>query len=337
MDLQPPASRLNHGRITDQTEHWNLSVALQAKTEQPAEGAAPSRLQLDLAARILRKLHAEGAGPGHHLVELDLCREFGVSRTPIRGALKLLAQQGKVESRTNRGYVLIKPVKAAPDAEPTGRHQEEDEQLFIAIAKARNSGQLPDESTQLEMLRLFDTKLATLMRVLRQLAEIGLVERKPGNGWAFLPSIDSARAQSESYAFRAVVEPACVMEDTFELDREWMEKSRAQHLAFRKRKWRPALAIEFYKMNSDFHESLARCSGNRYLHGAVQRQNQLRSFLNYHWVHGVERVIESIDEHLAILDALDRGDRQTAYTLMKAHLTSSSQAYTATDEFEDDV
>jgi DNA-binding GntR family transcriptional regulator len=299
--------------------------------EEQGEPAPPSRLQSDLAARILRKLQAEGAGSGYHLVELDLCREFGVSRTPIRGALKLLAQQGKVESRANRGYVLIRPVKAAPEVDPIDPREEEDQKLFVAIAKARNTGVLPDESTQLEMLRLFDTKLATLIRVLRQLAEIGLVERKPGNGWSFLPSIDSARAQAESYAFRRVVEPAGLAEATFELNRDWMERSRAQHLAFRKLRWRDTLAVEFYQMNSDFHEQLARCSGNRYLLGAVQRQNQLRSFLNYHWVHGVERVIESIEEHLAIFDALDTGDRETAQLLMKAHLTSSSEAYTPPD------
>lgn len=298
------------------------------KVEHQAELAAPSRLQSDLASRILRMLQAQGAGPGHHLVELDLCREFGVSRTPVRGALKLLAQQGMVEARANRGFVLLESVSAAPEADPLDHREEEDQRLFVAIARARNDGTLQEESTQLEMMRLFDTKLATLIRVLRQLADIGLVERKPGNGWSFLPSIDSARAQEESYAFRRLVEPAGFTEATFELDRDWMERSRAQHLAFSKVQWRDTLAVEFYEMNSDFHEQLARCSGNRYLLGAVQRQNQLRSFLNYHWVHGVERVIESIEEHLAIMDALDTGDRKKAQQLMKAHLTSSADAYT---------
>src|SRR3546814_7320247 len=38
------------------------------------EGDAPraSRLQADLASRIVRMLKEQGAGPGHHLVELDL-------------------------------------------------------------------------------------------------------------------------------------------------------------------------------------------------------------------------------------------------------------------------
>src|SRR3546814_4946512 len=92
------------------------------------EGDAPraSRLQADLASRIVRMLKEQGAGPGHHLVELDLCRQFDVSRTPVRGALRLLADQGVVESRANRGYVLRDTIKALPDLDLANPEEEED-------------------------------------------------------------------------------------------------------------------------------------------------------------------------------------------------------------------
>src|SRR3546814_2939420 len=88
---------------------------------------------------------------------------------------------------------------------------------------------------------------------------------------------------------------------------DWLDRSRDEHLAFRKLRWRDTMAVELYAINSDFHEGLARCSGNRYLLDAVQRQNRLRSFLNIQWVNGVERVEASIDEHLEIMDALAEG------------------------------
>lgn len=282
-----------------------------------------SRLQTDLAAKILRSLKDRGAGAGYHLVELDLCAQFDVSRTPVRGALKLLEQQGAVESRSNRGYVLRGPVVEAPETDPLTPEQEEDRQLFVAIAKARNDGALPDQCTQQEIVRLFNTKLATAVRVLRQLAELGVVERKPGNGWSFTLPINSLRARSDMYAFRVLVEPAGLIEPTFELDMDWLQRSRDRHLAFRKRSWRDTLAVELYDINSDFHEQLARCSGNRYILDAVQRQNRLRSFLNLQWVNGPERVIESIDEHLEIMDALAAGRNRRAHDLMKLHLDSA--------------
>ena len=285
--------------------------------------AAPSRLQTELANRIRRWLKERGMGPGYHLVELELCQQFGVSRTPVRGALNLLAADGIVEARVNRGFVLLRPVTEAPEAELSSQQDEEDKWLFVAIAQARNTGLLPTEFPQQEVVRQFSVKLAAAVRVLRQLAELGLVERKAGNGWSFLPSIDSAAAQEESYAFRRVIEPAMLLQPGFKIDLDWLQATRTRHLAFKNKPWRDVLAVEFYEMNSDFHEQLARCSGNRYLLSAVQRQNQLRSFLNYHWEYGVERVQESIDEHLAILAELELGHNEQAAALMQRHLHMS--------------
>jgi DNA-binding GntR family transcriptional regulator len=284
---------------------------------------APSRLQSELAARILHLLKEQGAGPGHHLVEQELCQNFGVSRTPVRGALKLLALQGAVEARTNRGFVLRGPVTTAPQVETVNLQDEEDKELLVAIAEARNSGRLPAECTQQEMVRVFGAKLPAVGRVLRRLSELGLVERKPGNGWSFIASINSASAQAESYAYRKVMEPAALLQPDFELDREWVRACRARHMVFKRKAWRGTLAVEFFEMNADFHEQLARCSGNRYMLDAMQRQNQVRSFLNYNWAYGVNRVRASIEEHLSILDALEAGQNQHGAELMRAHLDSA--------------
>jgi DNA-binding GntR family transcriptional regulator len=250
----------------------NTAKTRRAGAKAPKSPEA-SPLQAELAARILRSLHDQGAGTGHHLVEQDLCRQFGVSRTPIRGALKLLAEDGRVEARANRGFILLKPVTDVAGGEPVDPQDEEDQDLFIAIARARNTGKLPVEVAQQEIVRMFDVKLPTVLRVLRQMSDLGLVERKPGNGWSFTPSIDSSRTRSESYAFRRAIEPAVLLQPTFELDREWAKESRARHLEFRRKPWRDTLAVKFYEMNSDFHEQLARCSGNRYMLNAVQRRS----------------------------------------------------------------
>lgn len=284
---------------------------------------APSRLHTELAGHILHLLKEQGADAGYHLVELDLCRQFGVSRTPVRGALNLLAAQGVVEARANRGFALCGPVEAVPELDTRNLEDEEDKQLFVAIASARNSGELPADCTQQEVMRMFDVKLATVGRVLRRLSELGLVERKPGNGWSFIASINSETAQAESYALRQVIEPAGLLLPGFELDREWVRACRARHMVFGRKPWRSTLAVEFYEMNAEFHAQLARCSGNRYLLDAILRQNQVRSFLNYEWPYGVERVRASVEEHLGILDALDAGRNQHAANLMHLHLDNS--------------
>ena len=288
-----------------------------------ARSLEPSRLRTELAGRILHLLKEQGADTGYHLVELDLCRQFNVSRTPVRGALNLLAEQGIVEARTNRGFALRQPVAAVPELDTRNLEDEEDKQLFVAIAKARNSGELPADCTQQEVMRMFGVKLATVGRVLRRLSELGLVERKRGNGWSFIASINSETAQGESYAFRQIIEPAALLLPGFELDREWAKGCRARHMVFRRKPWRSTLAVEFYEMNAEFHAQLTRCSGNRYMADAIERQNQVRTFLNYEWPYGVERVRDSVEEHLAILDAVEAGRNERAAELMRAHLDNS--------------
>ena len=296
-----------------------------AATPEPiADGASgASRLQMELAGRILRHLKNLGAGTGHHLVEQELCRQFGVSRTPIRGALKLLAAQGALQARTHRGFILRGPVSTVPEVESLNAREEEDRELFIAIAEARNAGRLPADCTQQELMRLFGAKLPTVSRVLRRLCELGLVERKRGHGWRFTASIDSIAAQEESYAFRQMVEPGQLLQPGFTLDRQWASASRSRHLAFKRKAWRKTLAVDFFAMNADFHEQLARCSGNRYLLDAIRRQNQVRSFLNYQWKYGIERVQAIIEEHLGILDALEAGQSQRAADLMRSHIENA--------------
>lgn len=283
----------------------------------------PSKLQANLARRILARLKEQGAGPGYHLVELELCKAFDVSRTPVRGALRLLAEQGAVESRANRGYVLVEPITKAPEIPPTSSLDDEDQALFIAIAEGRNAKRIPDQCSQQELVRLLDAKVPSVVRVLRQLAALGLVERKPGNGWSFAHGIDSGRARLDSYAFRRVVEPAGLLQDSFELDADWLEQCRARHVAFGKRKWHDTMAVELFHINSDFHEGIARCSGNRYILDAVQRQNRLRSFLNIQWVNGPERVLASIDEHLEIIDLIAAGEPKQASKFMADHLDAA--------------
>ena len=53
--------------------------------------------------------------PGSKLIERDLASEFGVSRVPVRDALKVLEAEGLVELRRGRGAVIS--ASAAPLAE----------------------------------------------------------------------------------------------------------------------------------------------------------------------------------------------------------------------------
>ena len=71
----------------------------------------------------LRQLMIEGTlESGQRIPEAELCRMFGVSRTPLREALKVLAAQGFVQLRPNRGAIVapINPDQIQPIFEMKG-------------------------------------------------------------------------------------------------------------------------------------------------------------------------------------------------------------------------
>jgi len=277
----------------------------------------PSRLQADLARRILAALAADGDGAGTRLIELDLCARFSVSRTPVRGALKLLEEDGWAR-RDGRGYVLARRPAAQPETDDDAA---QDQKLFDAMAAARMAGTLSGAFTQQELMRRFGVTAPAALRLLRQLAEAGVVEKRPGNGWAFLA--DPSRAIDESYAFRRALEPQLLLQPTFRLDRAWAQKARAAHVALRRAPWQPGNSRQFHALNADFHHNLARCCGNRIMQAAVVRQNQLRRFLGGHWDYPKEQVDSAIGDHLEILDALEAGYPDKAAALMLHHLNIS--------------
>ncbi len=65
-------------------------------------------LHNELADR-LRHMIVEGElAPGEKLAEKELCGQFGVSRTPLREAMKVLATEGLVQLTPNRGCTVSK-------------------------------------------------------------------------------------------------------------------------------------------------------------------------------------------------------------------------------------
>jgi DNA-binding GntR family transcriptional regulator len=65
-----------------------------------------SRLSETLRERIEEEIATGKLAPGTHLDEVEMTQRFGVSRTPVREALSLLAGEGLVEIRPRRGAVV---------------------------------------------------------------------------------------------------------------------------------------------------------------------------------------------------------------------------------------
>jgi DNA-binding GntR family transcriptional regulator len=64
---------------------------------------SPRALYQDVAERLRQQIFARQLEPGSWIDELKLCAEYGISRTPLREALKVLAVEGLVTMKVRRG------------------------------------------------------------------------------------------------------------------------------------------------------------------------------------------------------------------------------------------
>jgi DNA-binding GntR family transcriptional regulator len=297
----------------------------------PLVASIPRQGRYRLANQILDLAREARFEPGHHMREQQLGDMIGVSRTPVRSALVLLAERGIVEARKNQGFFL----KALP--EELRRVEVEvpataDQDLYSRIVEERLSGALPETFTQSDIARRFDVDRILLQRTLAHLVNDGLLARNSGRGWTFLPTLGTQVALRNSYDFRKTIEPAGLLLSTFRHDPAALERSRLQHLYLEAHPDITAVnPRQLFETDAQFHEMIAEFSGNIFFLQAIQQQNRLRRLLEFGGYSNRRRVRDWCREHVGIIDTISSGQLERAAELMAEHL---QMALTAAPQYQ---
>ncbi|WP_320188426.1 GntR family transcriptional regulator (plasmid) [Agrobacterium rosae] len=279
-----------------------------------------------LANQILDLIRDAKFEIGHHLREQQLGDMLGVSRTPVRAALNLLAERGIVEARKNQGFFL--------NAQQVALHRTElevpataDQDLYARIVEDRLSGILANSITQAELTRRYNIDRTLLQRTLTHLVNDGLLSRNSGRGWTFRPTLDSQVALRDSYDYRSTLEPAGLLLSSFQFDAGLLERSRLEHLYL---EGHPDIVSidprQLFETDAQFHEMIAAFSGNIFFLQAIQQQNRLRRLLEFGGYSNRRRVRNWCREHLDIISAISERDRERASALMLNHLNEARGA-----------
>ena len=77
-----------------------------------AHSLAPRALYQEVADRLRQQIYSRTLEPGSWIDEMKLAQEFGISRTPLREALKVLAVEGLVTMKLRRGAYVT---EVSPD------------------------------------------------------------------------------------------------------------------------------------------------------------------------------------------------------------------------------
>lgn len=292
-------------------------------TADDREAIAPAterRFYDALADQIIQLAIRENYGSGVHLTELGLSEKLRVSRSPIRQALKQLAERGIVEARPNRGYFLTEAAAGLMSSH-AARPSPQTEQMHDIILRDYANGELPDTVAENHLVARYGVSASQLRSALQTLSQYGIVHRSQGKGWHFEPGLTTPAALEQSYRFRILIECGGLLEEGFALDVRGAKRVRAEHDHFLAHLGE-GTADGFYAINAGFHLLLAECSGNIFIIRAVDAQNRLRRLheLAAFSTLSLDRMRQSCEEHMSILDAVEEGDRDFAAVLMRRHL-----------------
>jgi DNA-binding GntR family transcriptional regulator len=286
--------------------------------------ARPS-LSPQIAARIVEHIRERNLPLGHHLRAQELADAFRVSRVPIAAALRRLEKMKVVRSEPNRGYFLVKGVNElrAKDLDALETSEPEDETYF-AIAEDRLSGALKQRVSESELMRHYDVPRSRILKVLHRIAEEGWIERLPGNGWEFRPTLTSRESYEDGYQFRAAVESEALLLPSYRMDAKAFREAREEQTALLEGGLKRMSRDRLFRANSEFHEMLMSCANNEFFLDAVRRVNRLRRLVEYRITVDRSRLPTQCTEHLRILDLIEAGDMRQASDFLRLHILGAS-------------
>ncbi len=283
---------------------------------------ASHQSHLDLAKQIAGVVFERGLRCGDHLPEQVFSEACSVSRTPIRSAFKMLESKGILEWRQERGYYL-----AIEDPEAVNSALSELEgvegSLADRILADRADRRLSDIQSVSALARRYGTSRSAVLFALKVLDREGIVTQLPGRAWAFQPMIDSARALNESFEMRLVMEPLALTSPGFSLDGSKVAIIRGQMEAFLQLEDAAATAARFRRIDIDFHILIAEGTANRFVRSTLLAHHRLRQASKTGGVTPAYRMRKAMEEHLEILDSLDRKQNDLAADQLRVHLRRS--------------
>ena len=281
-----------------------------------------SRLSERIANELLKRIHGGELPPHTHLIVQKLADGFRVSRSPVREALQILARKGLLEQRAHRGFFVRANIQVpAPSVDVADRSDAPTKYFRFAEDWLRN--EIPPDVTEQYLRDRYDLTKGQVVDLLTRAANEGWVERKDGYGWRMIGVAKTSAALEQIYRFRASIEPAALLEPTFELNRRAVAEQRSVQEGLLSGNIERLSADRLMLTGAIFHEELVRMSGNSFSFQAVVRANRMRRLLDYRTVVARARFYDQAREHLQMLDLLERGENLECSYLLKRHLVGA--------------
>lgn len=283
-----------------------------------------SALTQKISVQLVQDIIAGTFSGGDHIAAQQIADRYGVSRTPVREALGLLEARGVLKRRANRGYFVD---ETAPDAAVSWFEEQQASMSdgYQRMAEDWLRSRLPEEVTEHFLRERYDWTKTRTTEFLMRAAREGWAERKEGYGWRFLHVAKTPEAFEEIYRFRLAIEPAAILEPSFEINRSVLEEQRRIQEGMLENGTENTPTERLLDNGAIFHEEITRMSNNPNFLTALQRVNRMRRLMEYRTEINFQRFFGQCSEHLELLDLLERGEIAEASYFMRRHLGGALQ------------
>src|SRR5690606_20719083 len=146
-------------------------------------------------------------------------------RSPVRRGFALLEELGLAVKEPNRGYFLTTDARSI-DTRKLPLDVDTSEDFYLRVVDDVLAGEISTSFFEAELLRKYDVPRGQLLQVLIRLANEGMLERNPGQGWSINSFLHDSEAHIQSYRFRMAIEPAALLEPGYKVDTVAFAKAR---------------------------------------------------------------------------------------------------------------
>jgi DNA-binding GntR family transcriptional regulator len=282
--------------------------------------------QTNTVTKILELIRQDRLPEGAHLTAQKLADRLRLSRSPVNDALGVLEQHGIVARKPNRGYFLQQNFDALPGAPAELAAPSADDivtQSYFKLADELLRGELPMQCSEAQLRVRYALTHAQTQALLARISQEGWAQRRPGYGWEFSSMMTTPDSLLQSYRLRLALEPAALLEPSFRIEKSVIERCRAAEKHLLDGGIATDTADQLHDRGVRFHESLVEASGNPFFIDTIKRVNRVRRLLSYRSMQDRSRYRQHCDQHLAILDLLERERNEDAAAALSSHLRST--------------
>ncbi|AVJ29669.1 GntR family transcriptional regulator [Achromobacter spanius] len=282
--------------------------------------------QTNTVTKILDLIKEDRLQEGAHLRAQKIADRLRLSRSPVNDALGILEQHGVVARKPNRGYFLLRDFDVAGEAPADIAPPSADDivtRTYFALADELLRGELPMQCSEALLRTRYALTNAQTQALLGRISQEGWAQRRPGYGWEFSSMMTTPDSLLQSYRLRLALEPAALREPGFRIEKSVLARCRAAEMHLLNGGIATDTADQLHDRGVRFHESLVEASGNPFFIDTIKRVNRVRRLLSYRSMQDRSRYTQHCDQHLAILDLLERERNDEAAEALAAHLRST--------------